>query len=40
MPNFRFGREEARKRLALRYPVGTRVELAYLCNDEPGMPLR
>ena len=20
------------------YPLGTRIELGYLCNDEPGMP--
>lgn len=38
MPNFRLGGREARERLAGRYPVGTRVELNYLCNDEPGMP--
>jgi hypothetical protein len=38
MPNFRLGGREARERLAKRYPIGTRVELAYLCNDEPGMP--
>jgi hypothetical protein len=38
MPDFRFGGREAREHLTKRYPVGTRVELAYLCNDEPGMP--
>jgi hypothetical protein len=37
MPNFRLGGREARERLAKRYPVGTRVELSSLCNDEPGM---
>lgn len=26
------------ERLKARYPVGTRVELGSLCNDEPGMP--
>jgi hypothetical protein len=38
MPNFRLGGREARERLAKRYPTGARVELASLCNDEPGMP--
>jgi len=38
MPNFRLGGREARERLAQRYPIGTRVELDSLCNDEPGMP--
>jgi hypothetical protein len=44
MLNFRLGdprqadRREARKRLALRYPAGTRIELQSLCNDAPGMP--
>ena len=38
MPDFRLGGREARECLAKRYPVGTRVELAYLCDDEPGMP--
>ena len=39
MPNFRLGGREARERLAQRYPVGTRVALDHLCNDEPGMPM-
>ena len=38
MPDYRLGGCEARERLAKRYPVGTRVELNSLCNDEPGMP--
>ena len=37
MPDFRLGGREARERLAKQYPVGTRIELRYLCNDEPGM---
>ncbi|MDR2514680.1 MAG: DUF4314 domain-containing protein [Christensenellaceae bacterium] len=37
MPDFRLGGREARERLANRYPVGTRIELQSLCNDEPGM---
>ena len=27
-----------KEQLKLKYPPGTRVELEYLCNDEPGMP--
>ena len=38
MPDYRFGGREARERLAQKYPVGTRIELNNLCNDEPGMP--
>ena len=26
------------ERVKARYPVGTRIELKGLCNDEPGMP--
>ena len=28
------------ERVKERYPVGTRIELKGLCNDEPGMPPR
>jgi hypothetical protein len=38
MPSFRLGGREARERLAKQYPVGTRIELATLCDGEPGMP--
>jgi hypothetical protein len=38
MMNFKLGDREARERLARQYPVGTRIELHSLCNDEPGMP--
>ena len=27
-----------KERLKIQYPIGTRVELEWLCNDEKGMP--
>ena len=29
---------QQKERLKEQYPPGTRVELEWLCNDEPGMP--
>lgn len=30
---------EQARRAAATYPPGTRIELACLCNEEPGMPV-
>ena len=38
MLDYKSGGREAREHFAKMYPVGTRLELSYMCNYEQGMP--